>query len=295
MPIPFTCPHCGTSSTVDDRFAGQSGPCGSCGKPITVPFPVGAYGPPTKSSGGAATGAGLIIGILAAVVVGGGCVIAILAALSLPAVQAARTAAKRAQSQNHLKQIGIALHNYHDVHKKFPPPYVADENGKPLYSWRVLILPYLEQGPLYDRWDKTKAWDSPENMALSNTIIEAYRSPADDGPPTGTNYFVAVGPDTMFPPDKAINFSDIRDGTSNTIAVFETKGISGNWAAPIDPQFDQLSLQFGNAPGQFQTVYPGGTNVLMADASVRFISQSIGSDTLKWLLLRNDGNAVYDY
>src|SRR6187551_157535 len=98
MPIPFTCPHCGASSTVDDRFAGQSGPCGACGKPITVPYPVGAYGPPTKSSGGA-TGAGLIIGILAAVVVGGGCVIAILAALLLPAVGAARNAARRSQSQ----------------------------------------------------------------------------------------------------------------------------------------------------------------------------------------------------
>jgi prepilin-type processing-associated H-X9-DG protein len=291
MPIPFTCPHCGKSSTVDDRFAGQSGPCGACGKPITVPFPAGAYGPPTKSNGGGG-GMGLIIGILAAVLVGGGCVIAILAALLLPAVGAARTAARRSQSSNNLRQIGLALHNYHDTYKQLPPPYVADKDGKPLYSWRVLILPFMEQGRIYEQWDKDKAWDSPENMALSNAIISTYRSPADEGPSTGANYFVVVGPDTMFPQDQAIDFSQVIDGTSNTIAVFETKGIPGSWAAPIDPKLDELSLQFGNAPGQFQTVYPGGTNILMGDGSVRFISQSINPETLKWALLRNDGQVT---
>lgn len=290
MAIPFTCPHCGASSTVDDRFAGQSGPCGTCGKPITVPFPAAPYGAPPKASGGG--GAGLIIGILAAVVVGGGCVVAILVALLLPAVQAARGAARRAQSQNHLKQIGLALHNYHDTHKKFPPPYVTDAAGNKLYSWRVLILPYLEQDALYRQWDKDKAWDSPENIALSNTVIDVFRSPADDGPATGANYFAIVGPDTMFPPDKEISFREVTDGTANTIALIETKGIAGNWAAPIDPTYDQLLMQLGKEPGKIQTVYPGGTNVLMSDASTRFISETIDSETLRRLFLRNDGQVI---
>ena len=292
MPIPFTCPHCGKASTVDDRFAGQSGPCGACGKPITVPFPVGGYGPPTKSSG---TGMGLIIGILAAVLVAGGCVIAVLVALLLPAVQAARGAARRSQSSNNLKQIGLALHTYHDTYKQLPPPYVADKDGKPLYSWRVLILPFMEQNNIYQMWDKEKAWDSPENLALSNTIIPSYRSPADTGPATGTNYFVVVGPDTMFPPDKAISFNDVTDGLSNTIFVIETSGISGNWAAPIDPKLENLSLQLGNGPGQIQTMYPNGTNILMADGSVKFIVQTLNSETLRRVLLRNDGQAVDDF
>lgn len=293
MPIPFTCPHCGKASTVDDRFAGQSGPCGACGKPITVPFPGAGFGPPAKSSGGAGTG--IVIGILAAVLLGGGCVIAILVALLLPAVQAARTAARRSQSSNNLKQIGLALHNYHDTYKQLPPPYVADKDGKPLYSWRVLILPFMEQAHIYQMWDKEKAWDSPENLALSNSIIPTYHSPADTGPTTGTNYFVVVGSDTLFPPDKTISFADVTDGTANTMFVIETSGIAGNWAAPIDPKLEDLSLQFGNAPGQIQSLYPGGTNVLMADGAVRFISQSIPPDTLKWLLLRSDGNAISGY
>ena len=156
MAIPFTCPHCGKSSTVDDRFAGQSGPCGACGKSITVPFAGKPYssGPPT--SGGGGTGAGLIIGILAAVLVGGGCVIALLIALLLPAVQSTRTAARRSQTSNNLKQIGIALHNYHDTYKQLPPPYVTDADGKPLYSWRVLILPFMEQIALYQQWTRTR-------------------------------------------------------------------------------------------------------------------------------------------
>src|SRR5205085_4894090 len=99
MPIPFTCPHCGKASTVDDRFAGQSGPCGACGKPITVPYPASGFGPPAAAAAaGGGAGMGIIIGVLAAVVLGGGCVIAILAALLLPAVQSARTAARRSQS-----------------------------------------------------------------------------------------------------------------------------------------------------------------------------------------------------
>jgi prepilin-type processing-associated H-X9-DG protein len=293
MPIPFTCPHCGKSSTIDDRFAGQSGPCGACGKPITVPFPASPYGAPPKSGGG--TGAGLIIGILAAVLVAGGCVIALLAALLLPAVQAARGAARRSASQNNLKQIGLALHNYHDTYRQLPPAIVKDADGKPLYSWRVVILPFMEQNALYQQWDKDKAWDSPENMALSNSIIASYRSPADDGPPTGTNYFMVVGPDTMFPPDRAISFADCTDGLSNTIAVIETKGIAGNWAAPIDPEFDKLVLQIGKEPGKIQPVHPGGTNVLLGDGSVRFVSEALDSDTLRRLLLRKDGQVVNDY
>jgi prepilin-type processing-associated H-X9-DG protein len=304
MPIPFTCPHCGASSTVDDRFAGQSGPCGSCGKPITVPYAAAsfgapAYGAPAKPSGGGG-GMGIVIGIIAAVVVAGGCVVAVCAGpllfgLGLPGVQAARSAAQRTQSANNLKQIGLALMNYHDANGQFPPAYVTDADGKPLYSWRVLILPYLEQSNLYQQWDKTKAWDSPENMALSNTILNVYRSPNDDGPPTGTNYFVVVGANTAFPPDKGIKMFDMTDGTSNTITVIETKGIPGNWAAPIDPSLDKLTPQVGNLPGQIQPMHNKGTNVLMGDGSVRFLSETTNPQTIQNLLIRNDGNVIQDF
>ena len=162
MPIPYSCPHCGKQFSVAEQYAGQTGPCAACGKPITVPLPATnyAYAPQSAATGSGTSGMVILaIAILASLFVCGG----ILVALLLPAVQAAREAARRAQSSNNLRQIGIALHNYHDTYKSFPPAVVTDAEGKPLYSGRVLLLPFLEQKALYDGFDLSQAWDSAEN------------------------------------------------------------------------------------------------------------------------------------
>src|SRR6476469_182788 len=85
-------------------------------------------------------------------------IIGVLVALLLPAVQAAREAARRMQCSNHLKQIGLALQNYHDTFGSLPPAYLADSQGKPIHSWRVLILPFLENTTLYDRYSFDEPW-----------------------------------------------------------------------------------------------------------------------------------------
>lgn len=278
---------------VDERFAGQSGPCGTCGKTITVPYSGGKASGATVAAG-AGIGMGVVIAILGGVIVAGGCVIAILAALLLPAVSAARTAAKRTQSMNNLKQIGLALHNYHDVNGSFPPAYVTDANGKKLYSWRVLILPYLEQNAAFQQFDKTKAWDAPENIAISNMAIPAFQSPADEsGVANRTNYVAMVGPNTLFPPDRGVKMFEVTDGTANTIAVIETKNVQGSWAAPIDPDLSTMSFTVGSGQGQIDDVFPGGRNVLMTDASVRFVGDSMAAQMWQWLFTRNDGQSVY--
>lgn len=286
MAIPFTCPHCGKSTVVDDRFAGQQGPCASCGKMVQVPY---ASGP--RTSGG--SGLGIVLGILAAVVLGGGCIVLLLVALLLPAIQAARGAARRSQSSNNLKQIALALHNYHDTYGQLPPAYVADESGTPLYSWRVLILPFIEQNALYQQFDKTKAWDAPENIAISNMSVEVFRSAADETlAPNGTSYVTIVDANSLLGTDTPVPFGQVTDGTSNTLAVIETKGIGGSWAAPIDPALSSISTKIGRNPGEIQPVHPGGTNAAMADGSVRFLSESIDPETMRRLILRNDGQVV---
>ena len=90
-------------------------------------------------------------------------VAALLFAFLVPVTRQARPAARQTQCRNNLKQIGLALHNYADEWKVFPPAYTVDANGKPLHSWRTLLLPYLDQSPLYNRIDFSKAWDDPAN------------------------------------------------------------------------------------------------------------------------------------
>src|SRR6476661_8337983 len=131
MPIPYTCPHCGKQFSVAEQFAGQTGPCAACGQPITVPLPPGYLHPGQR---GTSSSSGVLITLLAVGGIGCLCVLPVLVALLLPAVQAAREAARRMQSSNHLKQLGLAMQNYHDEYQCFPPAVVTDAGGKPLYS-----------------------------------------------------------------------------------------------------------------------------------------------------------------
>ena len=288
MPISYSCPHCGKQYSVADQYAGQTGPCASCNKPITIPLPgvTPGYGPPPPAAGGGGGGmAVVIIAILALVFVCGGGGIALL----LPAVQAAREAARRTQSSNNLKQIGIAIHNYHDVYNMFPPAVVKDANGNPLYSGRVLLLPFMEQQSLFDAWAKDQAWDSPQNMALSQSVLKVFQDPSNGKRKvTGeTDYLFVTGTNTIFDPtfQGPMNMAQISDGTSNTIMVIEQEGTGINWAEPRD--FDVSSgamLPAGN--------HPGVNLVLFADGSVRTISKNVNPQQIQAATTRNGGEPM---
>jgi len=290
MPIAFTCPHCGLQTNVADEYAGQTGPCAGCGKSITVPSPAqpAPYGPPPAKR---PTPVALIV-VLSLVVLlfCSGLPIALL----LPAVQAAREAARRTQCSNNLKQLALAMHNYHDAYGCFPPAYVADENGRPMHSWRVLLLPYLEQQALYERYHFDEPWDSPANLALAQTVIETFRCPSDAvGSGPETNYVMITGPGTLYDGDEPTSFRKITDGTSNTIMIVEVAGSGINWLEPRDLDVQQLPSQI-NAPGGqgIQSSHPGGANVAFCDGSVRFLSETIDPRTLQNLITIDDGNPV---
>jgi len=213
-------------------------------------------------------------------------IIAILIALLLPAVQQAREAARRSQCKNNLKQIGLALHNYHDTHSVFPP-YKTWNNGTDCaggpdgwtnqggYSWQVMIMPFVDQAPAYSKIDFTNhhsqancPGSSNSWSQINNTPIPAYLCPSDptpasNGSSTGTNYAgvisatslaqlgITTSQGTLTPQRMQAFFqmvgntgalrvtaTDIKDGTSNTIAVAEVfrgrvtaiRG-SGTWGA----------------------------------------------------------------
>lgn len=162
-------------------------------------------------------------------------VIAFAVMLLLPASRSARPAARRNQCINNLKNIALAMHNYHDVHGEFPPAYTVDEDGKPLHSWRTLLLPFVEEPELYESIDLTKPWDDPVNAKAFEVGLSIYRCPSIDIPKNQTGYLAIVSPDSCLQPVKSKNFGQITDGTSKTIMIIEVPAEQAvPWMAPTD-------------------------------------------------------------
>ncbi|MFO0847461.1 MAG: DUF1559 domain-containing protein [Gemmataceae bacterium] len=159
--------------------------------------------------------------------------------LLLPAVQKVREAAARTQGQNNMKQIGLAMHNYHDTYGKFPPASVVDKKGKRLLSWRVLILPYIEQDNLFKQFKLDEPWDSEHNKKLIALMPKIYDDPRAPSPAASglTHYKVFVGKGAGFDWIKGGTFQNITDGTSNTIMTV-AGGDPVVWTKPDDIEFD---------------------------------------------------------
>jgi prepilin-type processing-associated H-X9-DG protein len=215
----------------------------------------------------------------------------ILVALLLPAVQSAREAARRAQCTNNLKQIGLAMHNYLSANGAFPKPAITDKDGKPLLSWRVAILPYIEQQGLYNKFKLDEPWDSPHNKALINEMPATYQCPSRPVTAPGqTTYQVFVGPGALFEQGKATGIADVTDGTSNTMMVVEAKEAMP-WTKPDDLKFDPFAAADPSLYGTFSN-HPGGFNAGFADGSVRFIKRSISPVVFKALITRASGEVI---
>jgi len=201
------------------------------------------------------------------------------------------TPGARRECRNNLKQIGIALHNYHDVHGTFPPAYVADENGKPMHSWRVLILPYLDQKPLYDRYRFDEPWNSPHNRRLASHMPDVFRCPSAKADAPMTHYVTLRSGETMFPGTEAIRFADIPDGTSNTVMVVEYAGEPVNWMAPDDVQAEDFVKSMQRLDSD-EHHHRDGTHFLVADGSVRLLKSDTPQRTLTALTTRSGGEVV---
>jgi prepilin-type processing-associated H-X9-DG protein len=295
MSIQFTCPQCGVTTEVDDRFAGQTGPCRQCGATVTVPGGSAApFGPPPKKSS-----APIVIAVLAVCLVGALACGGVLVALLLPAVQAPREAALRNQCSNNLKQISLALANYQEVHGEYPPQYIADAEGKPMHSWRVLILPYLEHQALYDQYDFDEPWDGPRNSLLAAQMPPAFRCASDPAMAAGgtiTSYVGVSGPGAFFDGQKSTRAFAITDGLSNTISVVEFAGGGVHWMEPRDLDASLLSGIVNPPDGQnISSYHPGGAQAAFADGSVRFLSSSIDPKVLRALTTIAGNEVVQDF
>jgi hypothetical protein len=209
---------------------------------------------------------------------------------------AARHAAERVQSKNHLKQIALAMHNFHDSFKCLPPP-VLNQTPSPTgaakpYSWRVALLPYLQEAPLYEEYRFDEPWDSPANLEVLGKMPDVYRAAGDPPDSTNTSYFALTGPETVFsetggaPPIRGTKFAHIRDGTANTILVVEAKR-SVPWTKPEDLPYDP-EKPVPELGGHFE----GGFLAALCDGSVRFLPENLDEALLRMLIEKSDGQVV---
>jgi prepilin-type N-terminal cleavage/methylation domain-containing protein len=297
-------------------------------------------------------------------------IIAVLVSLLLPAVQQAREAARRSQSKNNLKQIGLAIHNYEGSTRVFPPSSTSTFNrgvwlypgagptdpNIHLHSFASLILPYLDGSNIYNNINYNVSSLSPANQPMASQIIQAYICPSYPGSTffsTDPEYVTQVGfasfairnyvamgaisvvglsgavpaDGIMFPGSKT-GFKDVTDGASNTLLVAETRepnaavwidgssaSVCSRWFNPAasptaNPPYSGLTCSINYTPyfpnlygptaaiGQLygpSSLHAGGAHHVLADGSVRFITQSINALTYDALTSRRGGEVIGDY
>jgi prepilin-type N-terminal cleavage/methylation domain-containing protein/prepilin-type processing-associated H-X9-DG protein len=269
-------------------------------------------------------------------------IIAILVALLLPAVQQAREAARRSTCKNQLKQIGIGLHNYHDIHNTLPPGGMTGGNE---LSWQVMILPFIDFGPLYDSVNFSTKTNGAHDTVLGTQRIPVYLCPSsnkemENGSTTQftAHYYGSMGPTTgvdtggttqykcqststnlecnagvahggfgttgVLGRNSKINFRDITDGTSNTIAVGEIsnqktltganmvgyrkwhRGFAGSASGGCKNVTFAINTTTYNGSNNFNEIsfgspHTGGCHILFSDGAVTFISENVDLNVYK--------------
>ena len=194
----------------------------------------------------------------------------------------------RARSSNNMKQLGLALHFYIDGHKGTMPADIVDRDGKPLLSWRVRLLPYIEQQELYKQFKLDEPWDSPTNKALLEKMPATLASPRVTVKKGYTVYQGFNGPGAVFEAGQNLKFpASITDGTSNTIFLVEA-GTAVPWTKPADLPFDpKADLPDIGKP------YNGQPLVGLLDGSVRTLNTAkLTPQTLKAAITRAGGEVL---
>lgn len=217
----------------------------------------------------------------------------------LPTVGGPRSASRQATCQSNLRNLILALLSYEQQHGHYPLAISKAENGPPR-SWRIEILPHLEYQALRDGYDEDQPWSSPANLNIAGTHVPLFQCPsasasAGNSKYFTTNYVLITGPNTAFPDDKPISWSDITDGSSNTIIMLEINDSDIVWIEPRDLTIDEAIALF-NRPESIRkknpTSHKGGRMVAFADGHVDFAPENTPPEVLRALFTINDGIAV---
>jgi hypothetical protein len=218
---------------------------------------------------------------------------------------------QQALCKSNLRNLVLGMQNHQDQRGDLPPLYIADPQGRPLHSWRVLLLPYMEQQLLFQQIRLNEPWDSEHNRQFHSQMPSFYLCPSSSHSRESglTSYFSIAGEGAPLEPltlmsldDQAIrlyrsntSLGSIQDGASNQIMVFEATGYSVNWMQPVDPTFEELRMSAGGDEKGIGSHHAGAiANAAMGDGLIVTLRAGTPPHVLRSLLHREDGQ-VLDY
>ncbi|WP_157579405.1 DUF1559 family PulG-like putative transporter [Singulisphaera acidiphila] len=191
--------------------------------------------------------------------------------------------------------ISVMLFDYHNRYGHFPPAYVADRNGKPMHSWRVLLLEFTDTS-LYNAYNFNEPWDGPNNRKLADKMPSFYACPNDHDirstPTTSTSYVVVVGPGTAFPDNRPAAMTDVCDPSDQTILIAEMVNSGINWMEPRDLDMNRMSFMLNDTSRpSISSNDPGGPGVVFVDGKKKRLAQDLTRDALR-AMITIDGGAI---
>jgi hypothetical protein len=218
----------------------------------------------------------------------------------ITAIILARRGASRAaglRCRNNLRQIGLALQNYHDTYSAFP---AARDAG---HSWRIRVLPFMLSSPQYSVYDFDQPWNAENNITIDTRPLPSksgefvvfgnpYGPACDGDDPHVTSYLAIVGDDAFAHPNQTRTQADISDGLENTIAAVEVGRSDVHWLSPVDLEFDKMSFAINDGPQSISSLHPSGPLVLFCDGAVFRVNPAIDPELVRGMCTIRGGEQI---
>ena len=316
MTIPFACPFCQHFTEVELRYAGQTGQCGNCGKPITIPTPEESSrqaippGASTRPSNAPKVEAAqpnrplslkprnsrwpLPIYGAVAMLMAAGCLWLILDSAQGPNAVPAIARGGPAACEQQLEKIGQAFEAYYDEHGHFPAATFQAKPEAPTHSWRVEILPYLNEQSLAESVHTEEKWDSQGNLHWGKGRPTVYAATDDDTlVDVEVTYLAVVGDQAGMTTSKGRRKEEFTDGLDQTILLIETRGYGISWMEPADLPADTADWTINAKPVGIGSHHKhGGAHVLLANGEVRWLDESTPPEALHAMCTIDGGESI---